>query len=1056
MKKPLLALITANLIVAAGCGDNQPPPDPIPTPTGPTPAEPREREIRGGRVHDTVLAGITDVDIMDPGPLVDAVQADLRGRLGAVRATDFVELGRELTRAGGGARLAHVMMRQTIHDIPVEETYLHIGVRFGQAGTPAQVVSSSYRLFEHAEVDTTSSVPRDRAVLLGRQALRLRTAVAPRAEELVIRRLDGRLQLAWSLSFPGATSRAYVVASGRDAGRVHAIDQRVYETTGTVTGTFVRGGAPGGLGTPDTAGLAGLTVTGGATSATTGADGGYAIEVADGTSLTATLQGRAATVIDLAGAPLSVSAPAIFGGATDLAIAAAAEGALAQVTAYQFVEQVRAFAEANGVDGSVLGAPLDTFVNLPETCNAYYDPGARSINFFQSGGGCNNSATDSVVAHEYGHFVDDAFGGIWDGGLSEGWGDLLSCLALGVPEVGFDLLPGEALRSCDNTYVYPPGGFDEVHALGQAWAGFGWDARQYLIASLGADGEALARALLLPSLGSNAPDIPTAVREAFLRDDDDGDLSNHTPHWDALYAAALRHGLVFAVEADFVAPATVSDLAITSAAATQLTLAFTAPGDDGSDGTAAAYEVRWATFPIDASNFASANLTPTGAPLPGGSLETITIGVPPETTLWVAMIAVDEQWNTSGVSNVVTATTPAGTILWEEGAEDGAADWTAEGLWHVTARRASEGTQSFWYGDEVTGTYNTGAANAGALASPVIDLTSATGAVLVLDQLIDVEFGLPYDDLQIGVINVDDPAEVVVFGKETGSTGGAFASRVLPLGGFDGDRIQLVFYFDTVDDIYNDLEGWYVDHLRIIGSDACAHGVCFTGPALDPSCSPCVETVCAADAFCCEVEWDSLCVQEAQDLCGATCTTCGNGVCEPGETADSCPADCQPTCAHEVCTPGEALEPACDSCVANVCEADAFCCDVFWDRICVEEAETICGATCDGCAHELCAVGEPLAETCDPCAQTVCDLDPYCCDNAWDSRCVAEAADSCGLSCESCSHDPCSQGTGLEASCDPCVTAVCDADPYCCTNTWDERCIEAAQTTCGLSCVNVR
>jgi hypothetical protein len=631
-------------------------------------------------------------------------------------------------------------------------------------------------------------------------------------------------------------------------------------------------------------------------------------------------------------------------------------------------------------------------------------------------------------------------GGIIDGGLSEGWGDLISCLYLGVPEVGFDLLPGTALRSCQNTYQYPPGGFDEVHALGQAWAGFGWDVRQGLIAALGpVDGEALARALLVPSLGSNAPDIPTAVRETFLRDDDDGDLENETPHWAVLYQAALNHGLVFAIDPDLEPPAAVSDLAVVDAQATQVAVQWTATGDDGLDGTASFYDLRWATFPIDAGNFFAANPVPTGAPQPSGSLETAVISVVPGSTVYVALVVSDEQFNVSPLSNVATATTPEGTIVWEEDVEDGAADWTATGLWHVTDRRASDGTHSFWYGDEATGTFDTpGLPNAGVLTSPVIDLGTANGPVLVYDQFIDVEPD-PWDATVITIVNVDDPAETAVFGKDTAFSGGVFVPRVLPLAGFDGDRIQISFSFDTIDSVANLTEGWYLDHLRVIASDSCAHGLCFEGPPLDPTCSECVATVCAVDSFCCEFGWDGLCVQEAQDLCGVVCE-------EPPP----------PECEHDVCEPGPALVPGCNECVTTVCAADDFCCTVFWDRVCVDEAEELCGAVCDGCAHDLCAVGEAVEPGCDPCAETVCSFDPYCCTNTWDSRCVEEAADACGLACEVCSHDLCDQGNALEETCDPCVTAVCAADPFCCNNTWDERCVDAAQETCGISCVDFR
>jgi hypothetical protein len=48
---------------------------------------------------------------------------------------------------------------------------------------------------------------------------------------------------------------------------------------------------------------------------------------------------------------------------------------------------------------------------------------------------------------------------------------------------------------------------------------------------------------------------------------------------------------------------------------------------------------------------------------------------------------------------------------------------------------------------------------------------------------------------------------------------------------------------------------------------ACVHAPCKTGAALAPSCDPCVAKVCAADAFCCDFSWDSLCVSQAKAAC---------------------------------------------------------------------------------------------------------------------------------------------------------------------------------------------
>jgi hypothetical protein len=1000
-----------------------------------------------------MLPGVTDAT-NNPASLIAAVQAELRGRLGAIASSDFVETHRNMAAIKNGARLQFVTLRQTVGGVPVDDTYLHIGIRFDAKG--ARLVSSSYRLFENIPVDTHAAIPHDRAVVLAQKGLRMRTAVAPSTGDLVVHKLDGRLQLAWSFTFPGTYKRAFVVASGAEQGRVMSVDERRYDSAGTITGSPVHGGAPGGLGVPTPSGLPDTTVTGGATSVTADATGAYSIGVPNGTALTASLNGKASAVSDQNTGTLSATGTA-NGAGTNLTFASTTEDNLAQITAYYFVDQVRAFLEANGMDPALFGSPLPTLTNEDDICNAFYDPGARDINFFRSGGGCNNSAIDTVIAHEYGHFVDDFNGGIIDGGLSEGWGDTLACLWSKQSTVGFDLFPGSAIRDCQNDYVYPPGGNDEVHNLGQAWAGFNWDVRTNLIAALGpVDGDALARALILPSFQSNAPDIPTGVREVFLRDDDDGDLSNHTPHWDALIAAANHHGLAFAVDPDLTPPAPVTDLTISSTQATQIGITWTATGDDGNEGVAAAYDLRWSTQPITPDNFAAATQIPTNPPQPPGSTETTTAIVPPSTTVFVAIEVLDEQFNVSTLSNVASVMTTGGTTVFQEGAEGDTSGWTTSGLWHVTTTRASEGTHSFWYGQESTGNYDNGLPNSGDLTSPLIDLTSVTAPILVFDQFINVEPD-PFDLAQVIITDADDPNHTTNLPKDTFFSNGAFAPRVVPLTGFDGKRIHLTYHFDTLDEIANDTDGWLIDNIRIIGSDSgCAHGLCDTGSALDPDCSPCVASVCEFDSFCCVVAWDAVCVAESQQTCGTTCTTCGNGICEAGETPQNCPQDCQPACAHDTCDPGVALDPACDSCASAVCGEDPFCCTIFWDRVCVQEVETTCGKQCEGCSHDFCNVGGPLTDNCDPCAASVCASDPFCCAQQWDTRCVQEAANGCGLQCSVCSHDLCAQGTPLETGCDPCVSAVCASDPYCCANTWDQRCIDESQTTCGLACAASR
>ena len=55
-----------------------------------------------------------------------------------------------------------------------------------------------------------------------------------------------------------------------------------------------------------------------------------------------------------------------------------------------------------------LQAQLVTNVNLNLTCNAFYSPGAGTINFYRSGGGCRNTGEIAAVFdHEWGHGLDD-------------------------------------------------------------------------------------------------------------------------------------------------------------------------------------------------------------------------------------------------------------------------------------------------------------------------------------------------------------------------------------------------------------------------------------------------------------------------------------------------------------------------------------------------------------------------------------------------------------------------------------------------------------------------
>jgi hypothetical protein len=89
-----------------------------------------------------------------------------------------------------------------------------------------------------------------------------------------------------------------------------------------------------------------------------------------------------------------------------------------------------------------------------------------------------------------------------------------------------------------------------------------------------------------------------------------------------------------------------------------VSIQFTAPGDDGPNGTASSYDLRYSNAPITDGNFASA--TPVvGEPLPqaAGSHETIEVNLTPG-VYFFAIRTRDEVPNTSDLSNVIGVFVP--------------------------------------------------------------------------------------------------------------------------------------------------------------------------------------------------------------------------------------------------------------------------------------------------------------------------------------------------------------------------------------------------------------
>ena len=108
-------------------------------------------------------------------------------------------------------------------------------------------------------------------------------------------------------------------------------------------------------------------------------------------------------------------------------------------------------------------------------------------------------------------------------------------------------------------------------------------------------------------------------------------------------------------------PDAVSNLATGTATASTMILTWTAPGDDGSTGTAARYDIRYSHGrPITEDNWASTTQV-TGEPIPtaaGTSQSMVVSGLSPSTTYYFAIKTSDRATNTSAISN-----SPSGLTL---------------------------------------------------------------------------------------------------------------------------------------------------------------------------------------------------------------------------------------------------------------------------------------------------------------------------------------------------------------------------------------------------------
>jgi|JI6StandDraft_1071083.scaffolds.fasta_scaffold00871_2 Zn-dependent metalloprotease len=231
-------------------------------------------------------------------------------------------------------------------------------------------------------------------------------------------------------------------------------------------------------------------------------------------------------------------------------------------SAYRSVQRIHDFmkewmpTEFDGMDFQ-----LPTNIDVAGDCNAFYD--GQSINFYDIGAGCNaTSLVADVCYHEYGHGINDNYyqsqgGNFNNGAMGEGYADFwaIACSNTPLLGVGFYTENEDPLRRYDQgPRVYPSDISGEVHNDGEIIMGAWWDTHLLM----GGDWnitmplfvETYAGLQAETNNGNEGVAYTDVLIDLLQADDDDGDITNGTPHGDAIIQGFYIHGITLISNAE--------------------------------------------------------------------------------------------------------------------------------------------------------------------------------------------------------------------------------------------------------------------------------------------------------------------------------------------------------------------------------------------------------------------------------------------------------------------------------------------------------------------------
>jgi len=150
--------------------------------------------------------------------------------------------------------------------------------------------------------------------------------------------------------------------------------------------------------------------------------------------------------------------------------------------------------------------------------------------------------------------------------------------------------------------------------------------------------------------------------------------------------------------------------------------------------------------------------------------------------------------------------------------EGGLSQWNSvTGLWHLTDDTSAwpdpyhSPTHSMWFGQEITGNYDTGTRVTGELVTRPIDLSGVSTAYLEFYHWRAGEMGFDFS-----YVNITTNGILWTTLYQTDAQIAPWAFQTINLSNYCGNStVQLSFYFDTQDPINNNYRGWLIDDITI-------------------------------------------------------------------------------------------------------------------------------------------------------------------------------------------------------------------------------------------------